>query len=180
MSEKAGQKDTGIMSEEIKKLISQIPIAEDFLKELEAAKAEKPVLGLDDNYDICGNPYNTEKAEDIADASGGFRGENTVSESDDWETTILEKSRDEWYASLDIIKIHMDRLFENLRIITAEIESFSSKLPKSKIETDELERQVGAISTLVRVLSNRVDIMCENGIRDMNSQLDIIRIKRNY
>lgn len=177
---KTDKKDNGIMDEEIKKLISQIPTAEDFLKEIEAAKAEKSMLSLDDNYDICGNPYNTEKAEETADASGGFRGENTVSESDDWETTILEKSRDEWYYSLNIIKIHMDRLFKNLRIINAEIESFSSKMSKSKVGTEELERQVGAISALVRVLSNRVDIMCENGIRDMNSQLDIIRIKRNY
>lgn len=180
MGRKVGQKDTGIMSEEMKKLISQIPTAEDFLKEIEAAKAEKSMLSLDDNYDICGNPYNTEKAEDIADTSGGFRGENTVSESDDWETTILEKSRDEWYASLDIIKIHMDRLFENLRIINAEIESFSSKMSKSKVGTEELERQVGAISALIRTLSNRVDIMCENGIRDMNSQLHIIRIRKCY
>lgn len=181
MGRKAGQKDTGIMSEEMKKLISQIPTAEGFLKEVEAKKAQKPVLGLDDNYDICGNPYNTEpeKAEETAETSDSCSDEKTVGEDvSDYSDDIFESSLNEWYTALVVIENHMDRLFAELRCITEAVSIFSSKLQKSGVDEDELERQVGIVSAFTRTLSNRVNIMCENGIRDMNSQLDVIKIRR--
>lgn len=110
-----------------------------------------------------------EKEEAVDD----FKKENTDNGSDSWDS-------EEWHKAFVIIEKHMDRLFGELRCITAEVERFSSALPKSGAETEELERQVEVISALTRALADRVDIMCENGIKDMDSQLDIIRIKRIY
>lgn len=93
---------------------------------------------------------------------------------------IFECSLNEFYIVLSLIEEHMDRLFDELGCITGLVGKFSSDLHRSEVDVEELERQVGVIKTLINGVVGRVNILCENGIKDLNSQLDIIRIKRSY
>ena len=57
---------------------------------------------------------------------------------------------------------------------------FSGSLSESGVDIEEMERQVGVIKTLINAVVGRVNLLCENGVRDLDSQMDIIRIKRSY
>lgn len=96
------------------------------------------------------------------------------------ELDALASSLDEWYLVLAITEKHMGRLFGELGCITDLISKFSRELYGSGVETKELEHQVGVISALLHTLVSRVNILCEDEIKDMNSQLDIVRVKRSY
>lgn len=96
------------------------------------------------------------------------------------ELDIFECSLNEFYIVLSLIEGHMDRLFDEMSCIAGLVGKFSSDLHRSEVDVEELERQVGVIKTLINGVVGRVNILCENGIKDLNSQLDIIRIKRSY
>ncbi len=93
---------------------------------------------------------------------------------------IFECNLNEFYIVLSLVEGHMDRLFDEMGCIAGLVGKFSSELHKSGIETGELERQVGVIKTLINAVVGRVNLLCENGIKDMDSQMDIIKIKRSY
>lgn len=92
----------------------------------------------------------------------------------------FEDSLNEWCMVLTLVEGRMDRLFGELGCITGLVDKFSSSLSDSKVDIEEMERQVEVVGAMLRSLTNRVDILCENEIKDMNSQLDIIRVKRSY
>ena len=92
----------------------------------------------------------------------------------------LENSLNELCMVLTLVEGRMDRLFAELDSITGLVGKFSRSLPASKVDIEEMERQVDIVSAMLRALANRVDILCENGARDLNSQLDIVKIKRSY
>lgn len=92
----------------------------------------------------------------------------------------FEDSLNEWCMVLTLVEGRMDRLFAELDSITGLVDKFSSSLSESKVDIEEMERQVEVVGAMLHALVNRVDILCENEIKDMNSQLDIIRVKRSY
>ena len=92
----------------------------------------------------------------------------------------LENSLNELCMVLALVEGCMDRLFAELDSITGLVGKFSRSLSASKVDIEEMERQVDIVSAMLRALANRVDILCENGARDLNSQLDIVKIKRSY
>lgn len=143
--------------EEIRELFSQLPALQDLLKEMKVHKAEKS---------------DGTKRENIASMSSDFDTDEAISH------VIYESSLEEWDNPLVVIEKHTNKLYSEFRYITDTVNKFSSELLKSGVEIDELERQVRVVSALIRALANRINIMCENGINDMNSQLDIIRIKK--
>lgn len=92
----------------------------------------------------------------------------------------FEDSLNELCMVLTLVEGRMDRLFAELDSITGLVDKFSSSLSESKVDIEEMERQVEVVSAMLHALANRVDILCENGARDLNSQLDIVRVKRSY
>lgn len=92
----------------------------------------------------------------------------------------FEDSLNELCIVLTLIEGRMNRLFTELDSITGLVGKFSGSLSESGVDIEELERQVDIVSAMLHALANRVDILCENGARDLNSQLDIVRVKRSY
>ena len=93
---------------------------------------------------------------------------------------IFECSLNEFYIVLSLIEEHMDRLFDELGCIAGLVGKFSGSLSESGVDIEEMERQVGIVNAMLHALAGRTGILCENVIKDLNSQLDIIRIKRSY
>ena len=93
---------------------------------------------------------------------------------------IFECSLNEFYIVLTLIEGHMDRLFDEMSCIAGLVGKFSGSLSESGVDIEEMERQVGVIKTLINAVVGRVNLLCENGVGDLDSQMDIIRIKRSY
>lgn len=93
---------------------------------------------------------------------------------------IFECNLNEFYIVLTLIEGHMDRLFGEMGCIAGLVGKFSSDLHRSEVDVEELERQVGVIKTLINAVIGRVNLLCENGIKDLDSQMDIVKMKRSY
>lgn len=93
---------------------------------------------------------------------------------------IFECNLNEFYIVLTLIEGRMDRLFDELGCIAGLVGKFSCSLSESGVDIEEMERQVGVIKTLINAVVGRVNLLCENGIKDLDSQMDIIKMKRSY
>lgn len=77
-----------------------------------------------------------------------------------------------WYVLADIEKI-----FRDFKRVSGTVGNFSLNMLSSAEGVDELERQAGIMRSLLSAFSARVTILCENEIRGIDSQMDIVRLK---
>ncbi|MDE7476476.1 MAG: hypothetical protein K2M91_00760 [Lachnospiraceae bacterium] len=71
------------------------------------------------------------------------------------------------------------QVFDAYHHVNETVERFTFSMIASN-DPEDLERQVQILSDLLRKLSARVNILCENNIRSIESQLEIVKVKSGY
>ena len=125
----------------------------------------KKIVGLSPTPDQNDNMSGHLMSGNDSDASQADMGDDSLSLN--WEIVFTGMLS-------DIVQV-----FDAYHHVNETVESFTFSMISGR-DSEELERQTQILSSLLRKLSARVNILCENNIRSIESQLEIVKVKSGY
>ena len=125
----------------------------------------KKIVGLSPTPDQNDNMSGHLMSGNDSDASQADMGDDSLSLN--WEIVFTGMLS-------DIVQV-----FDAYHHVNETVESFTFSMISGR-DPEELERQTQILCSLLRKLSARVNILCENNIRSIESQLEIVKVKSGY